>query len=424
MMSAENMLYNGLQAAFFVSLAVLFIVPLRRVFRRWLGARATVHLWWLVPVTLLAIVVPPRTVETSARQALIDSATTTSSTISSQAPNVDSGGPAAWLLVIWLGGTLLYGALVWMRHRRLLNSLQPMRRYRGAVWMSGANHATAMLVGFLKPRIVLPDNGPDASPGSRRRLMLTHEIVHLRRNDPLWNAASSALCMFFWFNPVVHWAATRFRLDQELACDETVLEKFPAKRRMYASALLEAVPMDLPAATHAFGANFIKERIMQLTVQKKIPASIRRIGTVSMLVLVLATGVLAWAADPEPRMDYLFSVDITVTVDGEAEKGIWSFEADESVMLPVREGGKPIMIGRERMSWSHEQTEGGWAANAEIAVLEDDRFEIRAQILENGTIKSSPRMIVHANKAAYMEGRSESGSVYRVDFRPITADAD
>lgn len=130
------------------------------------------------------------------------------------------------------------------------------------------------------------------------------------------------------------------------------------------------------------------------------------------------------AGHPQPKADPLFSVDIVVTVDGETEKGFWSFDADEGVAVSFGEGAKPVMIGREWLAWSHEQAEGGFAATAVIVPLEYEQFEIRAEILEHGEIKSSPRMIVHANRPASLEHSSESGSVYRLEFRPLTADPD
>jgi beta-lactamase regulating signal transducer with metallopeptidase domain len=41
-----------------------------------------------------------------------------------------------------------------------------------------------------------------------------------------------------WFNPLVHMALLAVRLDQELACDATVLERLPVQRRRYAETLL------------------------------------------------------------------------------------------------------------------------------------------------------------------------------------------
>ena len=43
-----------------------------------------------------------------------------------------------------------------------------------------------------------------------------------------------------WFNPLAYLAAGCARSDQELACDEAVLQRRPGVRRAYAEALLKA----------------------------------------------------------------------------------------------------------------------------------------------------------------------------------------
>ena len=54
-------------------------------------------------------------------------------------------------------------------------------------------------------------------------------------------AAAVASCVC-WFNPLAHLAVRAMRLDQELACDATVLERAPGARRLYAETLLRTHP--------------------------------------------------------------------------------------------------------------------------------------------------------------------------------------
>jgi TonB family protein len=102
-----------------------------------------------------------------------------------------------------------------------------------------------------------------------------------------------------WFNPLLHLAARSFRLDQELACDATVVAAHPHARRQYAGAMLNvqlAVP-GLPVGCHWQSSQSLKERILML--KKSEPAvRLRRAGTVAVCVLVATTSYGAWAFRP------------------------------------------------------------------------------------------------------------------------------
>jgi hypothetical protein len=58
---------------------------------------------------------------------------------------------------------------------------------------------------------------------SELRLIVLHELAHLKRHDILGNWAITLACMLHWFNPLVWALAWRMRADRELACDELVL---------------------------------------------------------------------------------------------------------------------------------------------------------------------------------------------------------
>jgi TonB family protein len=108
------------------------------------------------------------------------------------------------------------------------------------------------------------------------------------------------LLALYWFNPLLYWAARRFRRDQELACDARVLARHPRLRRRYAEALLKtqllASPPPLSCHWRA-STNPLKERIEML--KHPAPKSSRRLaGMAALAALALACGYAAWAAQP------------------------------------------------------------------------------------------------------------------------------
>jgi len=91
--------------------------------------------------------------------------------------------------------------------------------------------------GLFKPRVLLPANVGDWS-SERIRIVLAHELAHIRRNDWFIQIAAETVRTIFWFNPLIWLACTRLRRDSEQACDDVVLGgRIPA--REYAEHLLD-----------------------------------------------------------------------------------------------------------------------------------------------------------------------------------------
>lgn len=72
----------------------------------------------------------------------------------------------------------------------------------------------------------------------RVRIVLGHELAHIRRADWAVQMAADVVRAVFWYNPIFWFACARLRRESEAACDNAVLEAgVPAAD--YASHLLE-----------------------------------------------------------------------------------------------------------------------------------------------------------------------------------------
>ncbi|MDL2356347.1 MAG: M23/M56 family metallopeptidase [Pseudomonadota bacterium] len=112
-----------------------------------------------------------------------------------------------------------------------------------------------MLIGVWRPRLLLPRHLRQFD-GAQQRMIVDHELTHLRRHDPLWMAASIAARTLLWFNPAMRRLAERLRWAQELSCDRQVLAGRPQpQRKAYAAALLGQLKIEHGgfAAALAFG---------------------------------------------------------------------------------------------------------------------------------------------------------------------------
>jgi beta-lactamase regulating signal transducer with metallopeptidase domain len=95
-----------------------------------------------------------------------------------------------------------------------------------------------MTWGFLRPVIVLPAAASTWSH-AERRMVLMHEMAHVRSADWAFNVLARLLCGLLWFNPGVWWIARRLRDDCELACDDRVIAA-GVRRSDYAEMLVNA----------------------------------------------------------------------------------------------------------------------------------------------------------------------------------------
>lgn len=98
----------------------------------------------------------------------------------------------------------------------------------------GGPVAGPCLVGVLRPYIALPLTLKEED----LLAVLTHELCHKKAGDSWWGLVRNACCAVHWFNPLVWLAAWLSRSDQEMACDERVIQPMSDEERIrYASTL-------------------------------------------------------------------------------------------------------------------------------------------------------------------------------------------
>lgn len=304
------------------TLAVSVVIPLlyllRAPLRHWLGAGAAYASWLCVPIAVIAVMLPAREAPadwSAMGRVLQPMRAATAAAVPAMAPTWQ-----AFLLAAWFGGMLVMVAWLWSRQRRFVHGLGALRRREDGLWMADASRGLPAAMGLFRARVVVPADFESRYLAQERVLIACHERLHVRRGDLIANAVVSALRCIYWFNPVIHLAARRFRIDQELACDEGVIRRHPAARRAYGEAMLKA-QLDVapvPLACHWPAPHPLRERIGMLG--KRLPSTSRRV-LAALLIAAMATtaGYGAWAAQPArpPAMqDGLYHVAMQVSLDG------------------------------------------------------------------------------------------------------------
>lgn len=161
-------------------------------------------------------------------------------------------GWALWLAgLIWLAGMAVQmgrsGRSAFAVRRLVAGSLPPSDGLAAEVSALGrsvgvGNLSVRIVEGLGSPfaasggRLVLPD-WIEQIPRAQRHAILAHEIAHLRRHDPLVQAALVPIKAALWPHPLLRWALLEMRQAVEHRCDDEAIES--TDRMTLARALAE-----------------------------------------------------------------------------------------------------------------------------------------------------------------------------------------
>jgi beta-lactamase regulating signal transducer with metallopeptidase domain len=166
-----------------------------------------------------------------------------------------------------------------------------------------AGPAMPMTWGMVQPRILLPAEAA-LWPEERRRLVLLHELAHVRRFDSPVRLAAALACAFYWFQPGIWFAMRRLRAEQEHASDDLVLAA-GAGAHVYAFSLLQAAggpapPAGASLAAAMAGPSELERRLHAIVApgarRRPSPAFVACAAAAALLSALLAATALPVAA--------------------------------------------------------------------------------------------------------------------------------
>lgn len=94
-----------------------------------------------------------------------------------------------------------------------------------------------------RARVVIPEKVEQQFDPYEIKLILAHELAHIKRRDYLVRWLEWLACVVFWWNPVVWWARRCLRVDEELCCDAMVLNALHPDPQRYGLLLLHVVEL-------------------------------------------------------------------------------------------------------------------------------------------------------------------------------------
>ncbi|MDR3692971.1 MAG: M56 family metallopeptidase [Fimbriimonas sp.] len=152
-------------------------------------------------------------------------------------------------------------------------------------------------MGYLHPIVLLPSSCEDWSDAKSNAILL-HECAHVRRGDWAWMIFARVISALYWPNLLVHWAASRLRIESEHAADDAVLNE-GLDAPGYAATLVD-VAEGLRARRMAVAIEFVepgtlKWRVAQILSRKGRREPLRR-RTSAVTFLFSALVIVPFAA--------------------------------------------------------------------------------------------------------------------------------
>jgi GWxTD domain-containing protein len=151
-----------------------------------------------------------------------------------------------------------------------------------------------MVVGHLRPLILMPAGMLAGLPAAQIEAILLHELAHVRRHDYLVNAVQRLVEGLLFYHPAVWWISRVIRAERENCCDDVVVS-ISGNAHEYAVALAALEQnrwADREPAVAATGGSLVK-RIRRLLYPKGPSGAWTPFATA---VILIATAAVALAA--------------------------------------------------------------------------------------------------------------------------------
>ncbi len=237
-----------------------------------------------------------------------------SATDATSSINRSSSIVVRWLAVIWLCGAvvmLLRGLAGFVIARRwlvesaavaefglqelteIVKELSGRLKLRRIVQIVLSDRIdTPAVVGVIWPVIMVPVSMLTGVPGDQWRIMIAHELAHIRRWDPLVSLIQMVVESLLFFNPFVWWLNRIIRAEREACCD-AVAARICGQPMSVAKTLVNvaaSIHRPLISSAMAFAEpsreGELSDRVLRLVQPDRAPQS--KISWLSVSVVMVA----------------------------------------------------------------------------------------------------------------------------------------
>ena len=178
-----------------------------------------------------------------------------------------------------------------------------------------------MVIGHLKPVIIVPVGLLIALSAEEVEAILIHELAHIRRRDYLVNMLQSGMEIVFFFNPAVLWVSKLIKTERENCCDDLAVAQNNNKIN-YIRALVSCEEYQASVPAYAMGfpgeKNSLLSRVKRIVSNRNYSLNLFEKTILAVCLVLFGLGVSAFTAR-EHIQKVVKSVVTTIHQDIKAE---------------------------------------------------------------------------------------------------------
>ena len=307
---------------------------------------------------------------------------------------------AGWAALLWLVGTTLlggrilvgFGILRRMRRQAQVQQDGPLfealRRARAALdchprveLATSPSLHSPMVLGILRPLIVVPTDLVDQLPADQLTLVLMHELAHVRRCDNLAALLQRLVTAALFFHPAIWLCGRMLRRESEQACDDLVVCA-TGRPEAYARGLTlvaeGAAHSNLPARRIPMMSTLAStESDLSQRIRRTLKGQASRMGVRARVLAVVLLSPLAVASLPSyGTADNGAGGEPAPAADSSGAAGSWRKALEDFGVYPdedmtLGEFTERMRKGMERMHEGRRLPKGSKALRTRITVGAD-----------------------------------------------------
>ncbi len=201
-----------------------------------------------------------------------------------------------------------------------------------------------LILCYPRPRLIIPEELWAELDADSRRVVILHELAHLKRRDHWTHWFNELLGALYWWHPLVWWMRRRIADEAENACDMWVTWLAPKSRRAYATALIQTqqfltTKQYTPTPASAVGilspqAQRIARRLTMIMTHRNTPRS-SSFGFLCVPALLLA----AWVTVPAHSQ-----TAVSVSPAPDADEFVVAEVPDATSVVVARTGSGQVVV--------------------------------------------------------------------------------
>ena len=214
---------------------------------------------------------------------------------------------------------------------------------------------TPMVVGWFAPMVLVPASAFTSLSPEQMRMILAHELTHIRRYDHWVNQFQGVVEIILFFHPAMWWISRQVRIEREYCCDDASLRGTPDPKAL-AEALTQLELHRISSPPNALAANggslmdritrILGNRVNQIKKPKEQKMKFKTLGTLVAAVLLIGSLFIVQADDKkegkDPRAEKFRA----------AEEKIWAAVKAGKVS---KEDAQKKLTGLKKKIWGGDQ---------------------------------------------------------------------